>query len=186
MTGEEAVLLLVDSLNKFEVDYMVVGSFSTNAYGIARATKDADFVVQTTEEKRARLTESLPEAFIIDQQVTFETVTGHRRQIIKIPSIPFVIELFDLSDEPYDKERFARRTRSKLVELDVWLPTPEDVVVQKLRWAARAKRPKDLQDACDVIKVQGPKLDWPYIEEWCGKLGASGVLSEARNLAGEP
>ncbi len=54
-SGEEAVYFLLDRMNEIGVDYMIVGSFSSNAYGIARATKDADFVVQTTEDKRRQL-----------------------------------------------------------------------------------------------------------------------------------
>ncbi len=54
-TGEEAVCLLLDRMNDLEIEYMVVGSFSSNAYGIARATKDADFVVQTDEDSRSQL-----------------------------------------------------------------------------------------------------------------------------------
>jgi hypothetical protein len=43
-----------------------------------------------------------------------------------------------------------------------WLPTAEDVVVQKLRWG----RPKDLEDARDVLAVQGTEsLDMAYIEQ---------------------
>jgi hypothetical protein len=49
-----------------------------------------------------------------------------------------------------------------------WLPTPEDVVVQKLRWA----RPKDLEDAGSVISVQSlSALDMAYIEHWCAQHG---------------
>ena len=44
-SGEEAVYFLLDRMNEIGVDYMIVGSFSSNAYGVARATKDADFVV---------------------------------------------------------------------------------------------------------------------------------------------
>jgi hypothetical protein len=65
-----------------------------------------------------------------------------------------------------------------------WLPTAEDVIVQKLRWSALAKRPKDFKDACDVMAVQAGNLDWPYIERWCEELGASAVLAEAREIAG--
>ena len=43
-TGEEAVGLLLDTLNGLSLDYMFVGSFSFNRYGVPRATKDADLV----------------------------------------------------------------------------------------------------------------------------------------------
>ena len=63
-----------------------------------------------------------------------------------------------------------------LVSMDVlgrsiWLPTAEDVVVQKLRWG----RPKDLEDARDVLAVQDPEtLDMTYVRRWCGNHGTQG------------
>ena len=182
-SGEDAVYLLIDRMNEVGIDYMIVGSLSSNAYGIARATKDADFVIQTSEEKRLVLLRSLPSGFVIDEQVTFETVTGHRRQILKLPKIPYVIELFDLSDEPFDRERFARRKATVLAGRAAWLPSPEDVVVQKLRWAFLAKRPQDLIDASNVIQVSGEFLDWVYVEKWCATLNVTATLAEARTLA---
>ncbi len=39
------------------------------------------------------------------------------------------------------------------------------MVVQKLRWG----RNKDLDDARDVLAVQGPEtLDMDYVRHWCG------------------
>ena len=62
----------------------------------------------------------------------------------------------------------------------VWLPSPEDVIIQKLRWSDRAKRAKDFADAIAVMQVQGKRLDWPYIEEWCRQHGTLDILAEAK------
>ena len=46
MTGDEAVLAVIEALEGLGVGYMLVGSLSSNFYGIPRATQDADFVIQ--------------------------------------------------------------------------------------------------------------------------------------------
>jgi hypothetical protein len=38
-----------------------------------------------------------------------------------------------------------------LLVRDAWLPTPEDVIIQKLRWSKGAKRSKDFADVVAVI-----------------------------------
>ena len=54
--------------------------------------------------------------------------------------------------------------RSQAVGRSFWLPTAEDVIIQKLRWG----RTKDLDDARDVLAVQGQEsLDMIYIKQWC-------------------
>ena len=61
------------------------------------------------------------------------------------------------------------------------LPTAEDVIIQKLRWSRGAKRAKDFADVVAVLQVQGPtRLDWRYIEEWCGKHQTLDLLAEAK------
>lgn len=181
--GEDAVYALLDLLNAAEVPYMVVGSFSSNAYGEPRATKDADFVVQFDENTRAELLDRLPKEFEIDQQASFETITGHTRQIIRVPSIPFEIELFDLSDDAFDQERFSRRVKTSIEGRTIWLPTAEDVVIQKLRWAKLGKREKDFLDAIGILRVRRPRLEWEHIEKWCSELILGEILEEAKERA---
>ncbi len=179
--GEEAVGALLDILNELGLDYMVVGSFSSNRYGVPRATKDADFVLRIVAAERDRLFAHLPDSFVVDPQVSFEMVTGTWRQVIQVPTIPFTIELFELSSDTHDQRRFARRRRLTLLSRKAWLPTPEDVIVQKLRWSLGGRRSKDFDDAVSVMAVQGESgLDWSYIEKWCVEHGTLEVLAAAK------
>jgi hypothetical protein len=180
-TGEEAVSLLLDTLNGLSLDYMVVGSFSSNRYGVPRATKDTDLVLRIVADQRERLFAELPKSFRTDPQVSFEMVNGTWRQIIEIPEIPFTIELFELSGDAHDQSRFGRRKKLTLLGREARLPTAEDVVIQKLRWCKGARRGKDFDDAVAVMGVQGEQsLDWPYIEHWCALHDTLDVLAEAK------
>lgn len=73
---------------------------------------------------------------------------------------------------------FARRCRQKIPVLnrEAWIPTAEDLIIQKLRWA----RLKDLQDIDTILRVQGAALDFPYIEKWCAIHGTRARLDELR------
>ncbi|MEO0415985.1 MAG: hypothetical protein AAF226_13645, partial [Verrucomicrobiota bacterium] len=129
----------------------------------------------------SQLLSELPPGFDIDYQVIFETITGHTRQILTVPSIPFEIELFDLSDEPFDQERFNRRVKTVMLGQEVWLPTPEDVIVQKLRWAHLGNRPKDFLDASSVFALRKDSLDMSYITHWCEVLGLSQIWEDLQS-----
>ena len=88
------------------------------------------------------------------------------------------VELFELFDDPFVIAQFDRRRQFRSPQLmkEIWVPSAEDVVVQKLRWA----RPKGLQDALDVLAVQGTEnLDLDYIRGWCEKHSSTGHLDEA-------
>ena len=44
MNGTTALLKLVEAFDQADIPYMIVGSYSSNFYGIPRSTKDADVV----------------------------------------------------------------------------------------------------------------------------------------------
>ena len=179
-TGNCATARTVDALTKLGTDFILVGSYSSNYYGVPRATQDADFVAVFPPgiELIAR---ELGDKFILDPQSSFEGITGTLRDIFTIPSIPFKIEIFHLSDDPHDQSRFARRRSvfDELVDRTLFIPTVEDVIITKLRWEKLGKRGKDANDIRDVIAVQGDDaLDWQYIHHWVDQHGTRKLLDE--------
>ncbi len=181
MIGTQSLMELVAAFDRREIPYMIVGSYSSNFYGIPRSTKDADLVVHLPSEKWAELPSILPEGIEMEDQMSFEMVTSTRRELLRVRDSLFEIELFRLSDDPHDRSRFERRQRVEIFpDVGVFLPTAEDVIVQKLRWSLGAKRPKDFADVVAVMQVQGRSLDWPYIAQWCSEHGTLEMLARAK------
>lgn len=180
-TINDVTLRVIDALNASGVKYMLVGSFSTNVYGIPRSTKDADFVLQHEGDFAPLFYENLGKDFSIDPQLRFETNTGTFKQEMRFSGTPFTVELFRLSDDPFDQARFQRRVTVELLGRQTFIPRVEDVVIMKVRWF----REKDRADVKNVLTVQQGKLDWPYIEEWCGKHGTLAKLEEIRRTVPE-
>ncbi len=174
------MLAVLDALTALRIDYMLVGSFSSNLYGVARSTRDADFLVQFAGKSVSDLARRLGPEFRLDPQMPFETVTGTSRQILEVSGTPFRIELFLLSDDPYDQARFARRRQEKLLGRDAFVPSPEDVIVTKLRWSRQGRRTKDVDDVRNVIAVQAERLDWDYVHHWCDAHGTRQLLDQIR------
>jgi hypothetical protein len=140
-----------------------------------------DIVIQLADKRLlSAVAAALGGDFDFDTQVTFETLTGNVRHIVRLPGTPFVIELFELGEDAFQQQRFARRVSLFVPQIgqSVSLPRPEDVVVQKIRWG----RPKDLEDARDVLAVQGDDLEMKYIEVWCEK---HGTLDRLKRLLAE-
>jgi len=180
-TIDDVTLRVIDALNGCGVAYMLVGSFSTNVYGIPRSTKDADFVLQLHGDIPAGFYEKLGQGFEIDPQLRFETNTGTCKQEMRFADTPFTVELFRLSGDAFDQERFRRRCMVRLFGRETFVPTAEDVVIMKLRWF----REKDRPDIKNVLTVQSGKLDWPHIEHWCREHGTLARLEAIRSTVPE-
>ncbi len=95
-TSFDAVVEVVNALRSHEIPYMMVGAFSSNAYGYPRATNDADFVIEYREGALSTLRKSLGIEYDLDPQMSFELMTGSIRNILTFKPTKFDIELFRL------------------------------------------------------------------------------------------
>jgi predicted SPOUT superfamily RNA methylase MTH1 len=169
---------VIEELNRLQIPYMVVGSLSSNFYAIPRSTQDADFVIESDQQLRD-LRQRLSPSFKMDDQIGFETKFMTTKFVFTHQDTPFKVEVFLLSSDEHDQMRFHRRLRREDQGLTVYIPTPEDVIVQKLRWA----RQKDLQDVRDILDVQGEEnLDLAYIHGWCDRRGSRETLERVRAM----
>jgi len=163
MTPQDSLTLQVaDALSACGIPYLLAGSFASNYYGIPRSTEDADFVLQLAGGAGADFAGKLGTGFEFDPQLSFETVTGTYRQYLRHVKTAFKIELFMLTKDAHDQERFARRREQNLYGRKVWLLSPED-----------------------VMSVQRDKLDWGYIGKWCREHGTLALMEEIRRSVPE-
>ena len=180
MTLEALAIRVIEAAESAGVEFMAVGALAAGAYGVPRSTRDVDLLVSVKLDGGvAAMIARLDPVAQFDAQVVFDTLTWGRRHVGQSRSAPpFKVELFEMFDDPFVQSEFARRQQVFVPVLGraTWLPTPEDVIVQKLRWG----RPKDLDDARDVLAVQGPEsLDMAYIEKWCVQHGTRERLQVA-------
>lgn len=180
MTADDAVVATCAALDVAGVPYMVVGSLASNFHGIPRATRDADFVVQLPTGGLQRLAQHLPRELRLADQPSFEGVTGTVRHLVMLENSSFVCELFELSDDPHDQARFARRVLARVLGRDTFVAPAEDMIVTKLRWVAGANRSKDRDDIRNIIAVRGDDLDWAYLDRWVSEHGTGALLQRIR------
>ena len=180
MTIEQLAITVIKACENENVDHMLTGAFAFNFYGVPRATKDVDIVVDVSGSKNIKnLISNLEPEIQFNNQVQFDTLTWGRRHIgTPAADTTLQIELFELFDDEFVQSQFRRKKRLILPQLEIlsWIPTPEDIIVQKLRWG----RPKDLDDARDVLAIEGPEtLDMQYIQNWCNIHQTTSRLSDA-------
>jgi len=180
MNTDHIVTAVVDYLNEHEVPYMIVGSLATNVYCVPRSTEDGDFVVESTLAPLARQICQRHPDVQFDPQLSFESVTATNKVVLRTEGHGFEIELFELSSDAHDQERFSRRVRVETMDRRVWIASLEDMIITKLRWSQHAGREKDISDARNLIGVQRDHVDWSYVEAWSDRHGTREVLDRLR------
>ncbi len=75
----ELVIAVIEALEAESIPYFLAGSIASMVYGIPRATKDVDFVVEIGGDGIDRLARRLAGQFEFDPQQHVETSTWTRR-----------------------------------------------------------------------------------------------------------
>jgi hypothetical protein len=107
--------------------------------------------------------------------------------VIHFDSI-FKVDVY-IPDAEFGQQQLKRRRPEILLPDSTQttdISTPEDTILAKLSWYRRGGEasPRQLSDVAGIIKVQGQRLDMPYLYEWADKLNVRDllerVLEEAR------
>jgi hypothetical protein len=172
----EALNPFLKVLERLLLDYQIVGSVASSAYGAARSTRNIDMVCALEASKVSELVSSLKDLYYIDADAIHEAIrTRCSFNLIHLKTM-FKLDVFVLKNTPYDKESFSRK-RIELLDTDsplkIYLSSPEDVILAKLNWYRLGGEisERQWQDISTVFQVQGDSLDQPYITKWCKELG---------------
>lgn len=183
MTQEQVVGRLVDALVQARLPHMIAGSFASNLHGVPRMTQDADVVVEADEAGVLRLIRLLEHDFYVSEDAAREAVR-HRRMFNAIHlETGFKVDLIVKKDRAFSSEELRRRGPGPLADRQVDFATAEDTILTKLEWARLGDSDRQYDDATGIIRVQGPDLDWSYLERWADDLALRDLLERARRAA---
>ncbi len=192
MSQPEILRKVVAALATLGIDYMMTGSVVSSAQGEPRSTHDIDIVVTLQPEAIAGLVAAFPPP---DYSLSEAAI----RDALKARSMFNLLSLDDgdkvdfwlLTDEPFDRSRFARKRVETVLGLSLNVSSPEDTILVKLRWGRLAGgSEKQHTDALRVYEVQAGLLDQAYLDHWAGQLGVEEDLrrlrAQARPIEDEP
>lgn len=155
------------------------------AYGEPRTTQDLDLVIASSPDDIERLATVLTEAGFYVRGV--DDVKSDKLRTLQITEIESIsrADLVIAGTDEFDGLKFERRRIFGTSDAQaLYFASPEDVILNKLRWRQRSGSEKQWRDVLGVFKVQGETLDYPYLRDWAERLGLTDDLSQSLTEAG--
>jgi hypothetical protein len=180
----EVLAHVAQALDELNIPYMVVGSVASSLLGFSRATNDVDIVADIQLSQTAGLFSALKDTFYIDEQAVRSAILQRRSfNAIHFDSV-FKVDVYIPAADEFSRQQLNRRRQENLLSASsqtIYLATPEDVILSKLRWYRRGGgvSERQLTDVVGVIKVQAQSLDLSYLREWADKLEVRDLLEKA-------
>lgn len=177
--------LLHPILSDLGIRYYITGGVAAIAYGEPRTTQDLDLVLELTVDVLDRLVQTLETSGFYVPGV--EDVRSERMRTLQITHMETIAraDLVIAGTSQWDKLKFER---CLLIPIDgmgnLYFASPEDVVLNKLRWRQQSGSEKQWRDVLGILKVKRNELDRNYLELWATQLGTIEALQQAFVAAG--
>lgn len=182
MTLEELLSRLAPILQRAQALYMVTGSVASSAHGTPRSTLDLDIVIAPTRDQLlALMREFSSDHYYADEQQAMQALAKRSQFNVIDFSTGWKVDFIIAEDSDYGRTALARRRQVGIAGNVVYVASPEDVLIAKMRWAKLGGSDRQLQDAAGILRTQGRNLDIAYVERWVRKFQLDepwGVLSE--------
>ena len=161
--------------------YCLIGGLALGTWGTVRATQDVDILMMLDVDTRHHLMSILrSHGFVVDSRwaqanpMLDGIMTRFRHGFCPV-------DLLQPRDS-HERETLARRRLVELEEASVWVASPEDLLLLKMK----AGRDQDFLDGINIVTQQSEFLQLDYLWTWADRLGLQGELTYVLKTAALP
>ena len=185
MSQSELLSKVIVALDLAGAKHMLTGSHASSLQGEPRSTHDIDLVVDMTPAAARSLMQAFPPPnYYLDRQSIEDAIAQKSLFNLLDAAGGDKVDFWMLTDDPFDQSRFARRRAEDFNGQRIYVSTPEDTILMKLRWAQMSGgSEKQFGDARGVFETQHAKLDLTYIAHWASQLDTSELWERLKREA---
>ena len=158
------------------IAYMIAGSTGSSFHGHPRATNDLDIIIAPSEKQLDAFVAYLGADYYVSTDAAKAAFNDKTMFNVVDNATGWKVDLVVRKERAFSIEEFQRRRKVRMMGSDVFIVSPEDVILSKLEWAKNSGSEQQLRDALGVIEVQGDDLDLEYLEKWARALNVEDSL----------
>jgi hypothetical protein len=186
MTSQDDFLKkLIKSLTDCSIPYMISGSLGSSYHGRPRATKDIDIVIAPTEEQLLEFVKSLGKDFYVSLEAVRDAFDNNSMFNIIDSLSGWKADFILRKARAFSRQEFERKSIAEIGGIDVWITSPEDIILSKLEWAKNSHSEQQFGDALGVAVIQRDRLDVNYLRKWAEELRVEDSLESLLEQTGK-
>ena len=185
MTSQDDFLKkLIKLLGDCSIPYMISGSFGSSYHGRPRATKDIDIVIAPTEKQLLEFVGSLGENYYVNLETVRNAFADNSMFNIIDSLSGWKADFILRKARSFSRQEFERKCIAEIGGIDIWVTSPEDIILSKLEWSKDSQSERQFGDALGVAVVQWDRLDVDYLRKWAKELQVKDYLEQLLEQAG--
>jgi hypothetical protein len=159
---------IIDYFNTHHIPYMLSGSIAMGLYIVPRSTKDIDFVVHLQPKDIDEMVNYFTGAYYCSKDAVTDAV--NRQSIFNIidHKSGYKADFVILKNDEYRQTEFERKQKMNFFGTDVYVVSPEDLLISKLIWIQGWQAAVQMEDIKNLFSISGLQHD--YINYWITKL----------------
>lgn len=173
---------IVEKLTAAGIPFMLVGSVAASYHGHPRSTLDIDAVVDADEKTLCRFARTLGEGYYVSEEAVRQAVRSRSVFNIIDEASGYKADFIVRKNRPFSLTEFNRRIRVRLLDQDLDIASPEDVILTKLEWSKLGDSERQWHDALQVARTQRERLDLVYLDRWAVELGVAESWNRIRAM----
>lgn len=183
---------VLDSLTAADITYLIGGAVALAAWGDPRTTRDLDLVIELPFAAMAAFSDELAQRGMWVPVENMVDLMLENRADLPLNAIDmnsgYKAEFFLLkSGDALRTSSLARRQRIDLGPQlgEVYVHTPEDLILNKLHYYRISQQPKHVRDIAGIVLNLGQELDCNYMDQWAQSLGLLDAWQEVQKRIAE-
>ncbi len=155
------------------IPYMLIGGLAVDLWGRPRATLDIDFSILANDADVKKLLSAAAKLSYIENNEWGPYLYLIVRKLqVRLMKNGVNVDVL-LQRDMHDVKAMSRRRRKRIGGLSIYVPSPDDLILQKLK----VGRPRDFEDALAVMVRSKKDIDFRYLWRWAAKLGIQAELN---------
>jgi len=171
--------IVTDKLEKAGIPYMVSGGVAVSYWGYPRTTHDIDIVIEAKKEDKKKIVDLFKKDFYISSEAAEDAIETRFTFNILHHKTGLKVDFWLVKKDLFGETEFKRKLRKIIFNKEIFIISPEDLILNKLMAYKETQSHRRLEDAKSILKVS--KIDLKYIKEWAQKQSTINILDSIIN-----